>query len=76
MSYCRMGQDSDVYMYPHINGYIVCVNCKLSERPYDDEMQFKTQKQAIAHLEHHIASGNKVPKYAIEILKKELGDKK
>lgn len=32
MSYCRFSKPSDVYMYPHVDKYIVCVNCKLTKK--------------------------------------------
>jgi hypothetical protein len=32
MSYCRFYDGGDVYMYPHINGGIVCCACRLSKK--------------------------------------------
>lgn len=29
MSYCRFGNGSDVYMFPHVGGYIDCCMCSL-----------------------------------------------
>jgi hypothetical protein len=30
MSYCRFSKNSDVYLYPSVNGGIVCCSCSLS----------------------------------------------
>lgn len=32
MSYCRFGEDSDVYIYAHVGGGFECCACSLAER--------------------------------------------
>jgi len=74
MSYCRMSE-GDVYMYPHIYGYIDCCGCRLSNQT---DTIFYTRTDAIKHLELHIANGDIVPYRAIKRLKEEIeeiGDK-
>lgn len=75
MSYCRFGNDSSVYIYPHAHGYIVCGYCRL-EKNFGDVL-FHNYSDAIDHLQEHKKMGGKVPKYALDELKKErneLGD--
>jgi len=74
MSYCRMSE-GDVYMYPHVYGYIDCCGCSLS---IESDAKFYKRSDAIKHLELHIANGDIVPDRAINRLKeeiKEFGDK-
>jgi len=65
MAYARFF-DSDLYLYPHVDGYIECCACwlnapleggfGLSEKIYDDEALH-------AHLALHKAAGHKMPKH-------------
>ena len=75
MSYCRFS-DGDVYMYPHINGVIQCCSCRLSPigKGWFADDNFKSPKEALAHLEAHIAVGHDVPQDAIERLREEIGE--
>lgn len=69
MSYCRLDEDSDVYMYSHIGGFIECCVCKISNR-YSEK--FDTSKDALDHLYEHIEAGHKVPEYALKRLREEI----
>ena len=71
MSYCRMGQDSDVYMYPSVYGGIVCSGCKLTPTGYES-VTFRTQEEAIIHLNEHEENGHMTPIYAIKSLEAEI----
>lgn len=71
MSFCRFGDDSDVYVYQsadaHRRGYYVCCACRLG--PGDDESgwdDWRTRRRSEmeAHLREHEARGHKVPSKA------------
>ena len=69
MAYCRKTTINSVYMYPSISGGIVCCGCTLSKEFNEN---FLLRSNAIKHLLKHRESGNDVPDYAIERLKKEI----
>jgi hypothetical protein len=74
LSYCRFGNDSDVYLYEHINDFIQCCACRLTaatEHGFDNR-NFKTVWEAHAHLVEHQKAGHKVPKYALKRLRGEM----
>lgn len=64
MSYCRPGEDSDVYVIRHVNGCLVC---------YSHEPAFETTatQVMIYHLWSHQQRGHKVPERAFERLEAE-----
>ena len=69
MSYCRMGNSSDIYLLGDSIG-LVCCSCKLEEsRP---DVRFNTSSEALIHLSKHIHAGHKVPLYALKKLKEEI----
>lgn len=73
MAYCRFSDESDVYMYHHVDGYIVCCMCSLGI-----VVHIETRKDAHNHLMLHKERGDKVPKEALEKLQDEMlkiGDK-
>lgn len=57
MSYSRFF-DSDLYLYPHVSGYICCAMCSLNKgnsiEIYDDNF-------LRSHLEEHALSGDTFP---------------
>ncbi len=69
MSYCRLGDDSDVYLFPSYDVFI-CYMCKL--RKDENNRKFKTLREVLKHLNRHIKAGHKVPKYAFDRIKKEM----
>ncbi|MDP4224756.1 MAG: hypothetical protein Q8910_00100 [Bacteroidota bacterium] len=71
MSYCRTGDDSDVYMHQHFNGMIECAGCKIYGFSYKDT-EFDTPQEALNHLIEHQKVGHKVPLYAIKRLEREI----
>lgn len=73
MSYCRISDESDVYMYPNIRG-IVCCSCWLGESY--ESVQFGTAWEALEHLLEHKEVGHKVLLRAIKRLKKEVQEDK
>jgi hypothetical protein len=75
--------DSDVYMFPHVNGGIMCCGCQLNKGQFHSP-RFYTYEEAILHLNEHKKKGHKVPQYALDRLNMEkeefnndniLGDK-
>lgn len=64
MSYCRFGGDSDVYVYRTDNG-LDCCACLLED---GDTSFHETAAGMLSHLVEHIASGHKVPAYALQRL--------
>ena len=78
MSYCRWGEESDVYVIDTGRGYLECMACAIDSTPTDIEgtaaNQFILRSDAIKHLRLHLAWGHKVPPHALERLEGELGD--
>ena len=61
MSFCRLGADSDVYCYYHVEGFYVVWS-------RGDEHYVGTAKQVITLLKKLREEGEKVPDYAFEQL--------
>jgi hypothetical protein len=59
MSYCRFSDESDVYVYSDVGGWLSCCSCAL----VDDSQQWRhfSTDAMIAHLREHIAAGHDVP---------------
>lgn len=55
MSYARFSKFSDVYVFPHINGYVTCCGCSLGGDA------FYSAADLVAHLREHVDVGHKVP---------------
>jgi hypothetical protein len=75
MSYCRIGAESDVYMYHSAStGLLVCGFCNLisPDEHSTHSQSFVTHEDAIEHLHEHIAAGDKVPARAIAQLQYEI----
>jgi hypothetical protein len=65
MSYCRMGNDSDVYLIGTYGGW-QCCGCKLISK------LLKSREEVLEHLNEHKKMGDKVPIRAIKRLKSEM----
>lgn len=65
MSYCRMGEDSDVYIIYNIQGYYECVACKLGDKTH---YTCDIPQDMLDHLLVHNRAGHKVPDRAIDRL--------
>lgn len=66
MSYARLAEDSDVYVFIDGGGVVHCCWCSLGE-------DFAgTRAEVLAHLERHRASGHKVPSSAVGRLLAEI----
>jgi hypothetical protein len=65
MSYARFGwEDSDVYVYEHVGGYIECCGCSMAPPEEDDYFEvtrLNTAREALDHLEKHVKFGDGVP---------------
>lgn len=59
MSFARFSH-SDVYIYEHVGGFIECCACSLHESTADWYPQFKTPREAIAHLKEHKKAGHDI----------------
>ena len=65
MAYSRF-YDSDIYIYPHIQGHIECCACFLNE-PKDEyslfasSVQIRNDDQLRKHLSLHVQAGHKMP---------------
>ncbi len=55
MSYCRRGEDSDLYIY--MSGDVWICHCC----PFQGEECFNTLAELKAHVQRHIDAGHKVP---------------
>ena len=65
MAYSRF-TDSDIYIYPHVGGWIECQACWLNERS-DEYSLFSMSEEIhddghlIVHVREHIKAGHDVP---------------
>lgn len=64
MSYCRIGEDSDVYVIRDMSGMLQCF-CNLVMNYHERE------EEMISHLLIHRSFGHKVPQRAIDRLQAE-----
>jgi hypothetical protein len=64
MSYCRMGEDSDVYVYHSVFGGMVCVCVR--------NPPLMTKPQMVEHLLEHRDDGWQVPQRALDRLYREI----
>lgn len=55
MSYARFGENSDVYVYSHVGGFIECCGCILG-----DKWDFHSVAEIVTHLHEHVEAGHKV----------------
>jgi len=69
MSYCRWGEDCDVYMFLSVDRVIECVACTLNE---GIPMIFTKRSDAVAHLKSHINNADRVPDDAFKMLRREI----
>ena len=63
MSYSRFW-DSDVYIYPHVNGHIECALCLLRpsrEGGKGESVCIDNDKDLIEHISQHRSAGHIVP---------------
>lgn len=65
MSYCRTGDDSDVYVVYNAHGYN-CLGCSLTPDYQWPDACFETPDEMLSHLSSHKKAGEKVPKRCIE----------
>ncbi len=63
MAFCRIGKDSDVYMYETSGNTIVCCGCVMGKV---EATEFILYRDAIGHLRKHHSWGHKVPEGVIE----------
>ena len=74
MSYARMGNDSDVYVYD--NGlFFICCACRLLPVPNSEifeEYMTESLVELSEHLKRHEEEKHKVPKYAWARINEEL----
>jgi len=69
MAYCRISEDSDIYMYPTHDDTIICCGCLLEGV---DGTEFIFRKDALAHLRLHRTWGHRVPGYLIKGMVEEV----
>ena len=58
MSYSRFF-DSDIYIYPHVGGYICCAACWLSEDANSEII--KDDEHLFIHIKDHLKAGHNIP---------------
>jgi hypothetical protein len=72
MSYCRVGEDSDVYVIA-IHDRVTrkaAWECFCQER----SAQFDTHQKILEHLLCHRQKGDRVPEHALERLRREIAE--
>ncbi len=70
MAYCRIGEDSDVYLYEDCEGFISCCGCGLPAFP--PIVKIYRRSEALAHLNLHVEAGEKVPERAFRLMREDL----
>jgi hypothetical protein len=60
MSFARFGPESDVYVFPHVDGHFECSMCALGDTSV---FRSKDAAEFVAHLEDHRKAGHKVPEW-------------
>lgn len=68
MAYVRWGEDSNLYIYDHVDGGYECCGCLL-----EDNFRAKTLVGILNHVGRHLTHEHKVPSYVIPRL---LGEEK
>jgi len=69
MSYCRMGPDSDVYLYADINGGWSCCGCAFVE---SSTARFYSLEHVFDHMVEHRQAAQKVPERVFDRLRREI----
>lgn len=64
MSYCRVGEDSDVYVIRHVNGFLICYQ-------HEPAYECRSEQSMICHLTIHRNAGDRVPQRALDRLEAE-----
>jgi len=67
---CEDGRVSDLYVFHHVDGYLICFCCEWSSEspePDDPSMGWVTTEPAAmaAHLRRHVEAGHAVPERAV-----------
>lgn len=60
MAYARLS-DTDVYVYEHVGGYLLCQVCRLTPRDasgWHGDTATKTRAEMAAHLREHVKAGH------------------
>lgn len=77
MSYCRMGEDSDVYVIatfdPRVQKKAWQCYCQPTSFKGKRRALFYTREEMLEHLYQHRKDGDKVPEHAVERLLEEIG---
>lgn len=68
MSFAHFSENSDIYLFHNVGGWIECACCPLF---HAHTARFFTWTDAIDHLLEHICQGHKVPESAIKRLERE-----
>ena len=69
MSYCRLGEDSDIYVIQSGDTWCCC-GCMRGDELAGTE--FDTLAELKLHLEEHVRLGDKVPEYAMARVRREM----
>ena len=77
MSYCRFGENSNVYLCKDILGCWICYSCRLAPEvmegiPFHRSIALVSLEEVKAHLEAHQEAGHLVPDYDFERVEREL----
>ena len=69
MAYSRFF-DSDIYIYPHIDGYIECCACWLNEKLetglFGLSEKIRDDQTLEEHIDEHILAGHNIPEGLLE----------
>lgn len=68
MSYCRLGDDSDVYVLAATDDRFWCVACPMRQ----DTWTCRTRGKLIEHLRAHRRAGHRVPDRVFGRLRREM----
>lgn len=62
MSYARFSDFSDVYVFAHVDGYVSCCGCLLS-----DNWEHHSAQDVVDHLIDHVEAGHRVPEALLDV---------
>jgi len=69
MAYSRFF-DSDIYIYPHVDGYIECCACWLNEKLdtglFGLSEKIENDQSLSNHIDEHIKAGHDIPEGLLE----------
>lgn len=67
------GKGSEVYVFHHVGGYLICMGCKRESmnRGFHEDFIATTWQEMIDHIESHLKWGDRIPVRCLEQLRED-----